>query len=85
MSKQSQSIHAATRPGITLSSETIHSITEKLQELTQAFAALSQGEQLDSSPDEITANHKEPDQIRCYQIPGYIVEIERKTPGKKSG
>jgi len=77
MSKQSQSIPAATPPGVTISFEAVDSITEKLQELTQVFLTLGREDSLKSSPAATPPKQKEPDQIRCYRVPGHIVKDER--------
>jgi hypothetical protein len=77
MPKQSQSVRAESQSGVILCPETINSITEKLQDLTQTFLDLDQANSMGAAPREIPPKQKEADQIRCYRVPGHIVEDER--------
>ncbi len=63
-----------------LNTETINDLAEKLQEVAEALLAL--GQEDSSAPDDETDEDaprlpKEPDQIRCYLVPAYIVKEEQ--------
>ncbi|UQZ87985.1 hypothetical protein C4J81_01630 [Deltaproteobacteria bacterium Smac51] len=76
MSKKSQNVKPSSPPNTNISPETIIDFTEKLQELTEAVLALSQPS---STTEEPSRKKKEPDQIRCYRVPGRVVREERES------
>ena len=77
MSQQAQSAQPPTPPGVTLNPETINALAEKLQEFTHALLALGHNDPPASTPPNTPPKPKEPDQIRCYRVPGFIVRCER--------
>ncbi|UQZ87913.1 hypothetical protein C4J81_01235 [Deltaproteobacteria bacterium Smac51] len=76
MSQKSKKAHPPTQPDTNISPETINDFTEKLQELTEAVLALSQPS---STTEEPPHKKKEPDQIRCYRVPGRVVREEQES------
>ena len=65
-----------------LNTETINELAEKLQEVTEALLALRQEDppaQDDETDEDDTRPRppKEPDQIRCYRVPGFITRYEK--------
>ena len=78
MSNQSQHVQPSAQPNVTLSPETFRILAEKAQEFTQALLALNPEAPPDSQSLEIPKKEKEPDQIRCYRVPSYIVRDEKK-------
>lgn len=77
MSNQSQPIQPSAHTSATICSETINTLAEKLQEVAQRLLELSREEMPASDPDESPKPSKEPDQIRCYRVPGFMVLEER--------
>lgn len=79
MSQQSQA-SKATPSTIHLNLENVNELAEKLQEVAVALLTLAQEEppEPDEEPeDETPRPPKEPDQIRCYRVPAYIVRDEQ--------
>lgn len=62
-----------------LNSNTLSKIVEKLHETTQALLDFTQ--EISQSPPVTESNHqgdeKEPDQVRCFRVPGFMVLEER--------
>lgn len=80
MSKKSQDCQAETQSTATLSPEIIESLTEKLTEFIQTLSLLREEEPPDPpSPNASLHRLKEPDQIRSYRVPGFIVQEEQAT------
>ena len=79
MSQQSPSAQPPTPPGVTLNPEIISVLAEKLQDFTQALLALGRQDPPTPTPPDAPPTPKEPDQIRCYRVPGFIVRCERET------
>ena len=77
MSNQSQSARTAERSETPFSPESIKSLTAKLLELSEYLTAHDQGEPPEPAPQEARSQLKEADQIRCYRVPGFIVQDER--------
>lgn len=79
MSHHSQASQAT--PSTThLNTETINELAEKLQEVAEALLTLGQEDppEPDGEADENAPRPpKEPDQIRCYRVPAYIVKDEQ--------
>jgi|GEM_PF-1674245 hypothetical protein len=81
MSKKSQGVLPETQPATTLSPETIEALKGKMMEF---FQALSPPEEEEPDSPETPAfksspQENEPDQIRCYRVPGFIAREEQAT------
>jgi len=74
MSQQSKSIPAVDHPAAPLNTETIKTINELVEKL-QAITLTLTAPKRETPPEPLK---KEPDVIRCYRVPGFIVEDERK-------
>lgn len=76
MSNQSQQVPSSVN-SITLSHTTMNALAEKLQEVAQTILNLSQDSPTIPDPAEFPERVKEPDQIRCYRVPGFMVLEEQ--------
>jgi len=78
MSEHAQSVQPQ-QSNATLNPAQLNALAEKFKELAQAIKALSQTESPEPISEEISKKSKEPDQIRCYRVPGFIVRYEQET------
>ena len=78
MSEHSQSVQTP-QSNATLNPTQLNALAEKFKELAQAIQAISQTESPKPISEEIPKKPKEPDQIRCYRVPGFIVRYEQET------
>ena len=76
MSNQSQQVQSSAH-SITLSHTTMNALAEKLQEVAQTILDLSKDYPTVPDPEASPERVKEPDQIRCYRVPGFMVLEEQ--------
>lgn len=80
MSQKSQNPHQSSPHNITINSEALNNLAATLQDAAQALLSLRWDEapepnsQAEMAEPEAT---KEAEQIRCYRVPGYIIQDER--------